>query len=175
MSICPHIMLKVNCVVILIKLINRISIFKINTHALKCVLCYCYKTTWPGLPPAAGGCPMQPGSQPTMFMTGPRSLHQRRRAQAARDLYECMTLHSTDSRIESPSVPVQGMHMKVFSKVHCDRVYFLCAERFETGSGFRPPAAPPVHMKVGGGGGGTAKVVNVDTREIANHFFFILH
>ena len=29
----------------------------------------------------------------------------------------------------------QGMHMKVFSKVYCDRVYFLCAERFETGSG----------------------------------------
>ena len=36
------------------------------------------------------------------------------------------------------------MHMKVFSKVYCDRVYFLCAERFETGSGFDPPpAAPP--------------------------------
>ena len=29
--------------------------------------------------------------------------------------------------------------MKVFSKVYCDRVYFLCAERFETGSGFDPP------------------------------------
>ena len=31
--------------------------------------------------------------------------------------------------------------MKVFSKVYCDRVYFVCAERFETGSGFDPP--PP--------------------------------
>ena len=37
--------------------------------------------------------------------------------------------------------------MKVFSTVYCDRVYFLCAERFETGSGFDfpppPLAAPP--------------------------------
>ena len=30
-----------------------------------------------------------------------------------------------------------------FSKVYCDRVYFLCAERFETGSGFRPPSGTP--------------------------------
>ena len=43
----------------------------------------------------------------------------------------------------------QGMHMKVFSKVYCDRVYFLCAERFETGSGFAPPppAAPPTQLR----------------------------
>ena len=34
------------------------------------------------------------------------------------------------------------MHMKVFSKVYCDSVYILCAERFVTGSGFEPPAAP---------------------------------
>ena len=26
-----------------------------------------------------------------------------------------------------------------FSKVYCDRVYFFCAELFETGSGFHPP------------------------------------
>ena len=77
----------------------------------------------------------QPGSQPTMFMTGPRSRHQRPPVWDATDFYECM-IHS---RIESPSVPIQGMHMKVFSKVYCDRVYFLRAERFETGSGFQPP------------------------------------
>ena len=53
-----------------------------------------------------------------------------------------MMIHS---RIESPSVPVQGMHMKVFSKVYRDRVYFLCAERFETGSGFHP--LPPWHSR----------------------------
>ena len=29
----------------------------------------------------------------------------------------------------------QGMRLKVFSKVYCDRVYFLCAERFVTGPG----------------------------------------
>ena len=78
-------------------------------------------------------------SQPTMFMTGPRSRHQRRWVRDATDFYECMMIHS---RIESPSVPVQGMHMKVFSKVYCDRVYFLCAERFETGSGFHYPSSP---------------------------------
>ena len=38
--------------------------------------------------------------------------------------------------------------MKVFSKVYCDRVYFVCAERLVTGSGFEPPAAPPTHLKV---------------------------
>ena len=38
------------------------------------------------------------------------------------------------------------MHLNVFSKVYCDRVYFSCAERNMTGSGFDPP--PP-----GGGGG----------------------
>ena len=37
----------------------------------------------------------------------------------------------------------QGMHLNVFSKVYCDRVYFSCAERNMTGSGFDPPAAPP--------------------------------
>ena len=37
----------------------------------------------------------------------------------------------------------QGMHMRVFSKVYCDRVPFLCAERLETGSGIDPPPPPP--------------------------------
>ena len=39
------------------------------------------------------------------------------------------------------------MHIKVFSKVYCDRVYFLCAERFVTGLGFEPPAAPPYPLE----------------------------
>ena len=33
----------------------------------------------------------------------------------------------------------QGMHLNVFSKVYCDRVYFSCAKRIMTGSGFDPP------------------------------------
>ena len=33
--------------------------------------------------------------------------------------------------------------MQVFCKVYYDRVYFLCAERIATGSGFQTPAAPP--------------------------------
>ena len=40
----------------------------------------------------------------------------------------------------------QGMHLNVFSKVYCDRVYISCAERIMTGSDFDPPpppAAPP--------------------------------
>ena len=41
-----------------------------------------------------------------------------------------------------------GYHMQVFCKVYYDRVYFLCAERIATGSGFQTPAAPPVHLKV---------------------------
>ena len=36
---------------------------------------------------------------------------------------------------------------KFFSKVYCDRVYFLCAERFETGSGFQPPSGTPVQLR----------------------------
>ena len=49
--------------------------------------------------------------------------------------------------------------MKVFSKVYCDRVYFLCAERFDTGSGFDPPPGTPTQLRGGtpppppGGGG----------------------
>ena len=34
-----------------------------------------------------------------------------------------------------------GYALSVFSKVYCDRVYFSCAERIMTGSGFDPP--PP--------------------------------
>ena len=58
-------------------------------------------------------------SSPPMFMTGPRSGHQRRCNIATGYAYE------------------------IFSKVYCDRVYFLCTGRFATGSGFRPPASPP--------------------------------
>ena len=35
-----------------------------------------------------------------------------------------------------------GYAYESFSKVYWDRVYFLRAEWFVTGSGFRPPAAP---------------------------------
>ena len=80
----------------------------------------------------------------------------------------CMNVYMMiHTRIESPFVPVptnlestldretfspslslsQGMHMIFFCKVYCDRVYFLCAERFETGSGFHPPAAPTTQLR----------------------------
>ena len=44
----------------------------------------------------------------------------------------------------SEAILQQGMHLNVFSKVYCNRVYFSCAERNMTGSGFDPPppAAP---------------------------------
>ena len=38
----------------------------------------------------------------------------------------------------------QGMHLNVFSKVYYDRVYFSCAERNMTGSGFDPPSGTPL-------------------------------
>ena len=44
----------------------------------------------------------------------------------------------------------QGMHLNVFSEVYCDRVYFSCAERIMTGSGFDPPppsGTPPIQLR----------------------------
>ena len=75
-----------------------------------------------------------------MFMTGPRSRHQRRCVHAARDARAGRTGKQSDMVYPRCAILQQGMHMKVFSEVYCDRVYF-CAERFETGSGFAPP--PP--------------------------------
>ena len=46
-------------------------------------------------------------------------------------------------RIASPSVPVQGMNMEVLVGRVLRQGVFLCAERFETGSGFRPPSGTP--------------------------------
>ena len=43
------------------------------------------------------------------------------------------------------SVPVRGMHVRDFSEVYCDRVYFLCAERFVTGSGFQPHGTEDIY------------------------------
>ena len=80
-----------------------------------------------------------------MFMTGPRSRHQRRRARDATDFYECMMIHS---RIESPSVPVQGMHMKVLVRYIVTGCIFCVASGLRQGQVFDPPAAPPVQMKV---------------------------
>ena len=49
--------------------------------------------------------------------------------------------------------------MKVLVRYIVTGCIFLCAERFVTGSGFEPPAAPPTHLRGecparGGGGGG---------------------
>ena len=38
-----------------------------------------------------------------------------------------------------------GYAFECFSKVYCDRVYFSCAERIMTGSGFAPPPPPRRH------------------------------
>ena len=102
-------------------------------------------------------------SQPTMFMTGPRSRHQRRHVRDATDFYECMMIHG---RIESPSIPVQGMHMKVFSKVYCEFVTgcIFCApsglrqgQVFTPAAASPPPPPTPVQMRVEGGGGGIGR------------------
>ena len=87
--------------------------------------------------------PTMPDSQPTMFMTGPLSRHQRRCVRDATDFEFFNSFYCKTTIGQGVCVCVQycnrRMHMKVFSKVYCDRVYFLCAERFETGSGFDPP------------------------------------
>ena len=134
----------------------------------------------------------QPGSQPTMFMTGPRTRHQRATRRCVRDaqcLWQARDLGTSsgacmrrgtpgrDRRTGKQSDRVyprcailqQGMHMKVFSEVYCNRVYFLCAERFETGSGFDPHQRhPPTQLKFEsppppppGGGGQLLENVNV--------------
>ena len=95
-------------------------------------------------------------SQPTMFMTGPRSRHQRRcvrdhnvydrpaisapataRAGRNRFLYECMMIHS---RIESPSVLVQGMHMKVLVRYIVTGCIFCAPSGLRQGQVFDPPS-----------------------------------
>ena len=60
-------------------------------------------------------------------------------------LFFCLSAQHPQSDRVYPRCAIlqQGMHLNVFSKVYCDRVYFSCAERIMTGSGFDPPAAPP--------------------------------
>ena len=77
--------------------------------------------------------------QPPMFMTGPGSRHQRRCVRDATNFYECMMIHS---RTESPSVPVQDMHMEVFSKVYYDRVYIFVRRAVWDRVRFTPPPPP---------------------------------
>ena len=87
-----------------------------------------------------------------MFMTGTRSRHQQRCVHAGHPggTQQISSFHfiSFYCKIigqgiisEVCNIATGYMHMKVFSEVYCDMVYFLCAERFETGSGFDPP--PP--------------------------------
>ena len=95
-----------------------------------------------------GNSPPLPPPPPPLrtALTGPRSRHQRRRARDATDFYECMMIHS---RIESPSVPVQGIIMHNFMKVLVRYIVTGCI--FCAPSGLRqgqvfdppPPAAPP--------------------------------
>ena len=82
-------------------------------------------------------------------MTGRKSWHQQRCVHACRPARP----GGRDALVDSDMVYArcailqQGMRLKVFSKVYCDRVYFLYAERFVPGSGFEPPAAPPTHLR----------------------------
>ena len=77
----------------------------------------------------------------TMFMTGPRSRHHAATtARAGRNIF--LWKYDTQQNRESVRTST-GYAYESFSKVYCDRVYFLCTERFETGQVFDPPAAPP--------------------------------
>ena len=59
--------------------------------------------------------------------------------------YECMMIHS---RIESPSVSIQGMYMKVLVRYIGTGCIFCAPSGLRQGQVFDPPAAPPVQMKV---------------------------
>ena len=77
-----------------------------------------------------------------MFMTGPWSRHcQQRCLHAGRPGPPGWdALADFGQGISGCAILQQGMRLKVFSEVYCDRVYFWCAERFVTGSGFEPPS-----------------------------------
>ena len=84
------------------------------------------------------------------FITGSRAhsvLWQARDPGGGDDLFFlfffCLSAqHPQSDRVYPRSTILQqGMHLNVFSKVYYDRVYFSCAERNMTGSGFDPP--PP--------------------------------
>ena len=94
--------------------------------------------------------------RPEVFMTGPRP-RSRRQQRCVRDArrdatdiefftsFYCITTIG-QGLFEVCNIAT-GYAYESFSKVYCDRVYFLCAERFVTGSGFEPPAAPPTHLR----------------------------
>ena len=75
-------------------------------------------------------------------MTGPRS---RRRRWPFFFFFFCLSAqHPQSDRVYPRSTILQqGMHLNVFSKVYYDRVFFSCAERNMTGSGFDPPSGTP--------------------------------
>ena len=51
-----------------------------------------------------------------------------------------MFMTGSDLGTSDGAILRQGMHIKFFSKVYCDRVYFLCTERFATGCIFCAPS-----------------------------------
>ena len=101
----------------------------------------------------------QPGSQPTMFMSGPRSRPAPGTVRAGRNRFLWM-YDDTQQNRESVCTSTNEPWINAWSRNYAwkflvrynDRVYFLCAERFETGSGFPPPpppAARPRHRQYG--------------------------
>ena len=78
-------------------------------------------------------------------MTGPRSRRSGRRGPFFLSFFFCLSAQQHSNRTGYPRCAIlkQGMYMEVFSKVYYDRVYFLRAERFMTGSGFQPPSGTP--------------------------------
>ena len=101
-------------------------------------------------------------SQPTMFMTGPRSRHQRRQGCHSKFSFSRPTMHACAF---PPTFPLR-QSAKFYTRVQI---------RFETGSGFDPPppppAAPPTQLRgecpppptgpkgPKGGGGGTRLIL----------------
>ena len=67
------------------------------------------------------------------------------------------------------SLPLsQGMHMKVFSKVYCDRVYFFVRRVVWDRVRFSPPVTVLWRCPPPGGGGG--KLIIIKKKKIIRHF-----
>ena len=87
-------------------------------------------------------------------------------------LWQAHDLGTSDLACGTQQICYESVHyqyrvciMKVFSKVYFDRVYFLCAEWFETGSGFHPPPPMRVECPLPPGGGGGSKTCSYNTED----------
>ena len=83
-------------------------------------------------------------SQPTMFMTGPRSRHQRWCVRDATDFYECMMIHS---RMIVRPYQYRVCKLKFLVRYIVTGCIFCAPSGLRQGQVFTLPAASPVHLR----------------------------